>query len=91
MAKWLKLGRYNKILKDVLSGEQDDDINLNELCALLKMLGCRLNHVSEQRQIFSYGDVEEQLELCAGEEDHSKATCDQVKQVREFIQKYIKV
>lgn len=91
MAKWIKLGRYNKILQDVMSGKKDDNIRFNELCALLEMLGCEHDHVSDSQQIFTYHDAEEQLEFRTDGNKPSKATRSQVEQTREFIGKYIKV
>ena len=91
MAKWIKLGRYHEVLQDVMSEEKDDDIQFNELCALLEMLGCTLNRVSESHQIFSYGGIEEKIDLQIDENHRSKATTGQVKQVREFIKMYIDV
>ncbi len=91
MAKWIKLGRYHKVLQDVLSGEMDGEIPFNELCVLLKMLGCKLDHVSDSRQIFSYGGVEEKLDLQTDSGNGAMASPEHVRGVREFIRKYINV
>ncbi|MCH5343591.1 MAG: hypothetical protein J1E64_06080 [Acetatifactor sp.] len=91
MAKWIKLGRYHKILQDVMSAKKDDGIRFNELCALLEMLGCELNRVSDNHQIFSYDNVEEQLDFQTDGKKRSKATSSQVEQTREFIKKYMEV
>lgn len=91
MAKWIKLGRYHKILQDVMSGKKDDDIRFNELCALLEMLGCEYDHISESHQIFYYGNVEERLDFQTDGKGSSQATTSQVEQARKFIRKYIEV
>lgn len=91
MSKWIKLGRYHKILQDVMSEKKDDNIRFNELCALLEMLGCEHDHVSDSQQIFSYGDVKEQLDFRTDGSKPPKATRSQVEQAREFIRKYIDV
>jgi predicted RNA binding protein YcfA (HicA-like mRNA interferase family) len=85
------MGKYEKVLEDVLSGKKDGNINFNELCTLLEKLGCKLERISGSHHIFSYGNVTELIDLQPDKKDHSKAKIYQVKQVRKFIEKYMEV
>ncbi len=85
------MGKYEKILQDVLSGQKDGNINFNELCRLLENLGCKLERISGSHHIFSYKNVAELVDLQPDKRDHSKAKIYQVKQVRNFIKNYIEV
>lgn len=85
------MGKYEKILQDVMSGRKDGNINFNELCNLLERLGCKLERISGSHHIFSYKDVVELIDLQPDKKDHSKAKVYQVKQVRKFIEQYLEV
>jgi predicted RNA binding protein YcfA (HicA-like mRNA interferase family) len=85
------VGKYEKVLQDVLSGSKDGNINFNDLCNLLEKLGCKLERISGSHHIFSYNQVVELIDLQPDKKDHSKAKIYQVKQVRKFIEKYMEV
>lgn len=85
------MGKYEKVLQDVLSGKKDGNISFNELCNLLEKLGCKLERIAGSHHIFSYNDVVELIDLQPDKKDHSKAKSYQVKQVRKFIEKYMEV
>jgi len=85
------LGKYEKILQDILSGQKDENINFNELCKLLENLGCKLERISGSHHIFSYKNVVELIDLQPDKKDHSKAKIYQVKQVRKFIKNNMEV
>lgn len=85
------MGKYGKVLQDVLSGRKDGNIDFNELCKLLENLGFVLRRISGSHHIFSYGEIAELIDLQPDKKDHSKAKNYQVKQVRKFIEKYLEV
>lgn len=85
------MGKYEKVLQDVLSGRKDGNIDFSELCRLLENLGLELRRISGSHHIFSFGDVPELIDLQPDKKDHSKAKIYQVKQVRKFIEKYLEV
>lgn len=83
------MGKYEKILQDVLNGRKDGNINFNDLCNLLENLGLNLERIAGSHHIFSYKSVPELIDLQPDKKDHSKAKSYQVKQVRKFIEKYL--
>ena len=85
------MARYEKILEDVLSGYNDGNINFNDLCYLLEKLGLQLRRISGSHHIFSYKDIVELIDIQPDKKDHSKAKKYQVKQVRQFMLKYLEV
>ncbi len=85
------MGKYEKVLQDVLSGKKDGNINFNELCCLLEKLGCKQERIAGSHHIFSYKNVAELIDIQPDKRDHSKAKAYQVKQVKKFIVKYIEV
>lgn len=85
------MGKYEKILQEILSGSKDGNINFNELCNLLERLGCKLERISGSHHVFSYDSVVELIDLQPNKNDHSKAKSYQVRQVRKFIKKYMEV
>lgn len=85
------MGKYEKVLQDVLSGKKDGNINFNELCYLLEKLGCKQERITGSHHIFSYKNVAELVDIQPDKRDHSKAKAYQVKQVKKFIIKYIEV
>ena len=86
-----KLGKYEKILKDVLSGEKDGNIKFNDLCNLLDSLGVKLQRISGSHHVFAYPGIIELIDLQPDKKDHSKAKNYQVRQVRKFIKQYLEV
>lgn len=51
------MGKYEKLLQNILSGNSDNNINFNELCILLEKLGFKLERVSGSHHIFSYEKI----------------------------------
>lgn len=85
------MGKFDKILEDVLSGRRDSNINFNDLCKLLENKGLRIERISGSHHIFSYQGVLELIDLQPDKRDHSKAKAYQVKQVRSFLRRYLEV
>lgn len=85
------MGKQDKILDDVLSGRRDSNINFNDLCKLLENKGLTLERISGSHHIYSYPEVLELIDLQPDKKDHSKAKVYQVKQVRNFLKKYLEV
>lgn len=85
------MGKYDKILDDILSGRKDSNINFYDLCKLLENKGLRLERITGSHHIFSYPEVLELIDLQPDKKDHSKAKVYQVKQVRNFLKKYLEV
>ncbi len=77
------MGR-KKLLRKLLSGVSDADINFNELCNLLKSFGFDIR-VNGSHHIFRREGVEEKLNL---QNTGGRAKPYQVKQVRNVILKY---
>ena len=83
------MSKYGKILLDIMSGRKDHNINFEELKTLLLKLGFDLNRISGSHHIFTYEGISELIDIQCDKRDHSKAKAYQVKQVREFINKYL--
>ena len=73
-----------KLIRIILDGLSDKNINFNELCNLLKSLGF-VEHIRGSHHIFRKEDVVERINL---QKDGTKAKAYQVKQVRNIILKY---
>ena len=73
-----------KIIRTILDGLSDNNINFNELCNLLKSLGFA-EHIRGSHHIFRKEDVVERINL---QKDGTKAKAYQIKQVRNIILKY---
>lgn len=78
------MGRYDKLLSQVLRGTSDANIAFNDLCQLLSYLGFD-ERVRGSHHIFRREGIEERINL---QRDGSKAKPYQVKQVRTVIVKY---
>ena len=78
------MGKYDKLLTNILSGRNDQSIRFIELTHLLLALGFN-KRVNGDHHIFYKNDVEEILNL-QPKGSHVKAY--QVKQVRNIILKY---
>ena len=78
------MGKFDKLLLQVLAGSADRNVGFSDLCSLLKQLGFDLR-VRGSHHIFTRPDVAEILNL---QEKQGKAKPYQVKQVREVILKY---
>jgi predicted RNA binding protein YcfA (HicA-like mRNA interferase family) len=73
-----------KLIRTILDGLSDKNIDFNELCNLLKSLGFN-EHIRGSHHIFRKEDVIERINL---QKDGTKAKAYQVKQVRNIILKY---
>ena len=78
------MGRYDKLLVQVLRGTSDANITFRDLCQLLSYLGFD-ERVRSSHHIFRRAGIEERINL---QRDGSKAKPYQVKQVRAVIVKY---
>jgi hypothetical protein len=78
------MGKYKKLLSQILQGTSDANISFDDLCNLLKKLG-----FDERRRgshhIFRKEGIIEKINL---QRDSSKAKVYQVRQVRNVILKY---
>lgn len=78
------MSRYSKILKKVLLGRSDNNIEFNDLCGLLSHLEFE-NRVNGSHHIYFRKDIAEILNI---QPNGSKAKAYQVKQIRNIISKY---
>jgi len=78
------MGKYEKLLEQILLGNSDANIDFDELCQLLLRLGFE-TRVRGSHHIFRKRGVEERVNL---QQDGSKAKVYQVRQVRSVILKY---
>jgi len=78
------MGKYEKLLLQILQGASDANISFDDLCALLRNLGFD-ERIRGSHHIFRKGGVIEKINL---QQDGSKAKTYQVRQVRLVILKY---
>lgn len=78
------MGRYDKLLTQVLRGTSDANIAFDDLCQLLRYLGFD-ERVRGSHHIFRRAGVEERINL---QRDGSKAKPYQVRQVRAVVVRY---
>lgn len=78
------MGKFDKILLQVLTGSSDCNVIFSDLCNLLKQLEFDLR-IRGSHHIFSRPDVAEILNV---QDKQGKAKPYQVKQVRDVILKY---
>jgi predicted RNA binding protein YcfA (HicA-like mRNA interferase family) len=78
------MGKYEKLLEQILHGSSDANIEFDELCQLLLKLGFE-TRVRGSHHIFRKQGVEERINL---QKDGSKAKAYQVRQVRAVILKH---
>lgn len=78
------MGRYEKVLSELLRGQSDSNIEFEELCQLLRRLGFD-ERVRGSHHIFRKSGVEERINL---QHDGRKAKAYQARQVRAVIVKY---
>ncbi|MDH5657361.1 MAG: type II toxin-antitoxin system HicA family toxin [Spirochaetia bacterium] len=78
------MSRNSKLLKKILLGRSDNNIDFSELCGLLSFLGFD-ERIRSSHHIFTRNDIAEIINIqLAG----SKAKAYQVKQIRNLILKY---
>jgi hypothetical protein len=78
------MGKYEKLLSQILQGTSDANISFDDLCNLLKKLGFD-ERVRGSHHIFRKEEIIEKINL---QRDGSKAKVYQVRQVRNVILKY---
>ncbi len=78
------MGKYEKLLEQILIGSSDANVDFDELCQLLIRLGFE-KRVRGSHHIFRKQGVEERINL---QRDGSKAKVYQVRQVRSAILRY---
>ena len=78
------MGKYEKLLEQILLGSSDANIDFDELCRLLVQMGFDMR-VRGSHHIFRKQGVEERINL---QRDGSKAKLYQVRQVRAMILRY---
>ncbi len=78
------MGKYQKLILAVLTGQADNNTRFTDLCNLLKKLGFT-ERIRGSHHIFRKEDVVEKINL---QKDGNTAKPYQVKQVRNIIIKY---
>ncbi len=78
------MGKHEKLLKKIISGQADANISFNDLCALFRHLGFE-ERTKGSHHIFWREGVEELLNL---QREGATAKVYQVRQVRALILKY---
>ncbi len=78
------MSKFEKLVRKVLSGSSDRNINFNDLCNLLESLGFD-NRIKGSHHIYYKEGVEEIINM---QSLNNKAKAYQVKQVRELLIKY---
>ena len=80
----LSMGKYEKLLLQIIQGVSDANISFDDLCRLLKNLGFD-ERIRGSHHIFRKAGVIEKINL---QQDGGKAKAYQVRQVRATILKY---
>lgn len=78
------MGKYERLIKQIVSGRADANISFNDICNLLTHFGFEMR-ISGSHHIFRKTGVEEKINL---QKDGNKAKPYQVKQVRQMLLKY---
>jgi predicted RNA binding protein YcfA (HicA-like mRNA interferase family) len=78
------MGKYDKLISQILHGLSDANIEFDDLCHLLKHFGFEVR-IRGSHHVFRRPSVAEKINL---QRQGSKAKAYQVKQVREVIRKH---
>jgi len=78
------VGKYEKIILKILSGQSDANIPFDELCKLLQGIGFVMR-IRGSHHVFRKDGIEEKINL---QQEGNKAKPYQVRQVRYVILKY---
>ncbi len=78
------MGKHERLIQQILSGQSDANIGFNDICSLLQRFGFDMR-TSGSHHIFRRGGIEERVNL---QRDGNKAKPYQVRQVRNIILKY---
>lgn len=78
------MGKYDKLLTQILRGTSDTNIPFDDLCQLLRRLGFE-ERIRSSHHLFRKEGVEEKINL---QREGNKAKVYQVRQVRAIILRY---
>ena len=78
------MGKYDKLLTQILRGTSDANISFDDLCQLLRRLGFE-ERIRSSHHLFRKEGVEEKINL---QREGNKAKVYQVRQVRAIILRY---
>ena len=78
------MGKYEKLLQQILRGTSDANISFDDLCQLLRRLGFE-ERTRGSHHLFRRQGIEEKINL---QRDDGKAKAYQVRQVRTVILRY---
>ncbi len=78
------MGKYEKLLVQILRGGSDANISFDDLCNLLKHFGFE-ERIRGSHHIFRKSEIMEKINL---QQDSGKAKAYQVRQVRNVIVRY---
>ena len=78
------MGKYEKLLLEILRGKSDANIDFDELLQMLRRLGFE-ERIRGSHHIFRRDGIEEKINL---QRDRGKAKVYQVRQVRAVILRY---
>ena len=78
------MGKYTKIKEKILLGDNDNNIDLTDLCHLLSRLGFN-KRIKGDHHIFSHDMIDEIINI---QPKGNKAKSYQVKQIRDILLKY---
>ena len=82
------MNKNEKTLQDVLSGKKDANIRFHDLCNMLESIGVNLLRIEGSHHVFAASGVYQILDIQPDKKDHSKAKRYQVRQVRQYINRY---
>jgi len=78
------MGKHERLIRKILSGQADANIAFDDLCNLLHSIGFDMR-VSGSHHIFRKAGIEEKINL---QQEGNKAKPYQVRQVRHLLLKY---
>lgn len=81
------MGKQDKVLEKVMSGQSDKNIKFKDLQALLLSLGFAQKENNGDHFLYNYPGIKELINIQPDKKDHSKAKSFQVRQIREFIKR----
>lgn len=81
------MGKQDKILEKIMSGQADKNIKFRDLQALLLSLGFDQKENNGDHFLYNYPGIKELVNIQPDKKDHSKAKSFQVRQIREFIKR----
>jgi predicted RNA binding protein YcfA (HicA-like mRNA interferase family) len=78
------MGRFEKLISEILSGRRDTNVKFSEILSLMRNLGFTLR-IQGSHHIFFREGIEEIINI---QPDGSNAKPYQIRQIRELIVKY---